>query len=119
MQLKFSKQERESLNKIHLLSGRSYEDVRDVYEGFLYSAILSYLEKEPFILPFFGEMDIHYIKDIITKEGREAEIDVDFQPSKFLKRIIGQIEDNEESDLEKMLKDQIYEVFNEMLDENS
>lgn len=117
MQLKFSKQEREALHRIHLLSGRSYEEVREVYEGFLYSIVLSYLEKEPICFPFFGDMEIRFLKDSITENGREAELDISFQPSKLLKRIIGQIEDREETDLEKILKAKIHESLNDLLDE--
>jgi hypothetical protein len=117
MQFRFSKQEKDALHRIHLLSGKSYEDVREVYEGFLYSIVLSCLEKEPIYLPFFGEMEIRYIRDSITDDGREAELDITFSPNKFLKRIVGQIEDREESDLERFLKDKIRENLDDLLDE--
>ncbi len=116
MQFKFSKEEKDVFHKIHLLSGRSYEEVREVYEGFLYSMALAYLEKEPIYFPFFGEVEIRFIKDNITEDGRKAELDVTFTPNDFLKRVIGQIEDKEESDVEKILKDKIHESLNDLLD---
>ena len=115
MQYRFSKSEREILHRIHLLSGKSYEEVRDVFEGMLYLSVLSYLEKEPVVIPFFGEFDIKYVRDTVTKGGREAELDVDFTPNKFLKRTIGQIEDKDESDMEKMLKDKIHTIISDLL----
>lgn len=115
MQLRFSREEKDLLHKIHLLSGRSYEEVKDVFEGFLYLSVLSYLEKDPVLIPFFGEFDIRYIRDAVTKEGREAELDITFEPNQFLKRVIGQIEDKDESDLEKMLKTKIHTILEDLL----
>jgi len=117
MKLKLSKAEKEVFQKIHLLSGRSYEDVKEVMEGFIYLGVLSYLEREPITIPFFGALTIDYIKDIITQNGREAELDFQFQPSLFLARTIGQIEDEDESDLEKLLKDKIHSSLEDMMKE--
>lgn len=116
--MKFLKQEREVIHKIHLLSGRSYEEVKDVYEGFLYSIVLSYLEKEPIYFPLFGEIDIHFIKDKMTKGGREAELEIIIQPHEMLKRIIGQIEDGDETDLEIILKNKINKTLEVLLEED-
>lgn len=116
MQFRFSKEEKDVFHKIHLLSGRSYEEVREVYEGFLYSIVLAYLEKEPIYFPFFGEMEIRFLRDIIIADGRQADLDIKFKPNDFLKRVIGQIEDKEESDIEKILKDKIHESLNDLLD---
>lgn len=117
--MKFLKQDKEVLHRIHLLSGRSYEEVREVYEGFLYSIILSYLEKEPIYIPLFGNVDIHFTKDVLTRFGREAELEITIEPSYTLKRIIGQIEDGEETDLEVILKDRIKKVLDEIVDESN
>lgn len=117
MKLKFSKSERELIHKIHLLSGKSYEDVREVFEGFISLGILSYIEKEPITLPFFGDLSIKYLRDRVTQNGREAELDFSFEPNKFLTRNIGQIEDKEESDLEKILKDKIHSSLELMMSE--
>ncbi len=105
--LKFSKQEKEIFHKVHLLSGKSYDDVREVFEGFLYLSLLSYLEKTSIVLPHFGEINISYKGDKLQKDGREAILETDFVPSNILKRTIGQIEDKEESDLEKVLMEKI------------
>lgn len=117
MKLKLSKNEREVFQKVHLLSGKSYEEVKEVMEGFIYLGVLSYLEKEPVVIPFFGELSIDFIKDIVVQEGREAELDFQFEPSKFLARTIGQIEDKDESDLEKMLKGKIHSSLEELMNE--
>ena len=116
MQFKLSKEEKDAFNKIHLLSGHSYKEVREVYEGFLYSVVLSYLEKEPMFLPFFGEIKIDFLKDTVVDKGRQADISVSVEPSDFLKRVIGQVEDREESDIEKILKDKIHESLDDLLE---
>lgn len=113
--VKFSKEERDFLHKVHLLSGKSYENTKAVFEGMLYLYILSFLEKEPIMIPFLGEFNIKYIKDVLSAEGRDSEVQVDFEPNVFLRRVIGQIEDQEETDVEKMLKERIHDLFNDML----
>lgn len=113
--LKLYKKEKEAIHKIHLLTGKSVEDVRDVYEGILFMVLLAYLEKEPVYFPFFGEIELKYLQDRITQKGRVAEIDIDFSPNEFLLRIIGQIEDRDESDIEKILKERIHTILKNML----
>lgn len=113
--LKIYKKEKEVIHKIHLLTGKPFNDVKDVFEGILYMMLLAYLEKEPVYLPFFGEFELKYLKDRYTQNGRVAEIDIDFSPNKFLLRTIGQIEDKEESDLEKFLKNKIHSILKDML----
>ena len=113
--LKLYKKEKEVVHKVHLLTGKPYEDVKEVFEGILYMVLLSYLEKEPIYFPFFGDMEIKYLKDKYTQNGRVAEIDIDFSPNDFLLRVIGQIEDKEESDLEKFLKGKIHTILKSML----
>lgn len=117
MKLRLSKKERDTFHKIHLLSGKSYEDVRDVYEGFLYSIVLAYLEKEPIYFPYFGEINIQFIKDKLTRQGKEAELEISIQPSDILKRVIGQIEDGDETDLETILKERIEKILIDVLEE--
>jgi hypothetical protein len=115
MQIKFTKREKEIFHKIQLLSGKPYDDVRSVFEGFLYYSVLSYLEKEPIIFPYFGEIKIKYVKDIVTKRGREAVLETSFEESDLLKRTIGQIEDKEESDLEVALKEKINKEIEKLI----
>jgi len=115
MKLKFSNVEKEVIQKIHLLSGRPYDEVKDVFEGFVFLGILSYLEKEPVTIPFFGDLTVSYLKDRVTEKGLEAELDFSFEPNKFLIRSIGQIEDEDISDAEKLLKDRIHKSLEDMM----
>lgn len=103
--IKFSKKEKEIVHRLHLLTGKPFNEVKDFYEGLLLNFVISYLDKEPVSIPLFGEIYFHYHGDEITSKGRKAKIDIDFTPSDLLIRVIGQIEDGEESDLEKALKE--------------
>ncbi len=115
-ELKFYKKEKEVIHKVHLLTGKSENEIKEVFEGILYMILLSYMEKEPIYIPFLGEIDLKYLKDKYTQEGRIANIDIDFSPHKFLLRTIGQIEDKEESDLEKYLKNKIHSILKNTLE---
>lgn len=113
--LKFSKKEKEAVHRLHLLTGKPHHEVREFYEGILLDFLLRYLEKEPAYMPLFGEIYFHYLGDEVSPKGRKAKIDIDFSPSEFLVRTIGQIEDGEESDLEVHLKDRIHRALEERL----
>lgn len=115
MQLKLTKDDKELFNRVHLLSGQSYDEVRSVYEGFVYSIILSYLEDNSISLPFIGEMKVSFIKDNLTEKGRQAEVSINVEPNDFIKKIVGQIEDNEETYIEDILKDKIYDSLKYIL----
>lgn len=114
--IKFSKKEKEAEHRLHLLTGKPSQDVREFYEGLLLDFLLRYLEKEPAYIPLFGEIYFHYLGDEVTAKGRRAKIDIDFIPSDFLVRIIGQTEDGEESDLEAHLKERIHKALEERIE---
>jgi hypothetical protein len=116
--IKFSKKEKETIHRLHLLTGKSFGDIKDFYEGLLLNFVISYLDKEPIDIPLFGEIFFHYLGDEVTNKGRKAKIDIDFTPNDFLLRVIGQIEDGEESDLEKSLKEKIKKSLEKHLENN-
>jgi hypothetical protein len=116
LKIKLSKKEKEILHKVHLLTGKPYEDVKEIIEGFLKLGVLSCLEKEPVVFPLFGELDITYKGDKIVPQGKEAILETVFEPSPLLKRSIGQMKDGDESDLEKMLLGSIKESIQKYLE---
>lgn len=115
--IKFSKKEKDAVHRLHLLTGKSYQEVREFYEGLLLDFILRYLEKEPVTIPLFGDIFFHYMGDEYSSKGRRAKIDIDFIPEDFLIRVIGQVEDGDESDLEKHLKEKIRKSIEETISE--
>ena len=114
--LKFSKQERDVIQRVHLLMGVPIDEVQKVFEGILYSMLISYTEKEPFYIPLLGELMLRYRGDTHTKQGLVAEVSAEFSPAEFMVHTIGQIEDGTISDLEVALKQSIAEMFSESIE---
>jgi hypothetical protein len=115
--IKFSKSEKESINRLHLITGKPLHEVREFYEGLLIDFMISYMDKSPVKIPLFGEIIFKYLGDEVTKKGRRAKIDIDFIPDSFLLRTIGQIEDGDESDLEIHLREKIRKSITSSLED--
>lgn len=109
--MKFTKEEKDIIHRVHLLSGRSYDEVNDIFESLCLCAVLAFLEKEPIDIPLFGRMEVTYKGDKLTEKGMEAQLDIKVTPSPELKRVIGQIEDEVESDIEKSLQSKIKNIL--------
>jgi len=109
--------EKTALNSIRLLFGKSSNDVRELFESIGIYAILNYIKGEKLVIPFIGELDISYVGDDITEKGRVAKLKVNFTPSPFIVRNIGQIKDGEPTDAEKILMSRFQGVFKERLKE--
>lgn len=115
--IKFSKKEKEIVHRLHLLSGKNFEEIRTFFEYLVVDFALAYLEKKPLSIPLFGDIFINYLGDEILSKGRKAKIDIDFIPDDFFVKIIGQIEDGEESDLERHLKEKIKKTLESHLND--
>lgn len=111
MPMKFTKEEKDIIHRVHLLSGRSYDEVNEIFESLCLCAVLAFLEKEPIDIPLFGKMEVSYVGDSVTDKGLEAKLDIKVTPSPALKRVIGQIEDEVESDIEKSLQSKIKNIL--------
>lgn len=109
--MRFTKDEKDIINRVHLLSGKSYKEIEEVFESLCLCSVLAYLEKEPIDIPLFGKMSVSYKGDSITNKGKEAQLEVSVTPSPTLKRVIGQIEDEVESDLEVSLRGKIKSIL--------
>ena len=108
---KFSPEEKDLIYRVHLLSGKSMSDITEMFESFCLCAVLSCLEDESFHVPMFGEFKVNYDGEEITALGKEAKVSVDVTPNKYLRKVIGQIHDNEESDIEKSFELKIKNVL--------
>ena len=109
--------EKTALNSIRLLFGKNSHDVKELFESIGIQAVLNYVKGEKLINPFIGEVDISYDGDEITEKGRVAKLKTSFIPSPFLIRNIGQIQDEEATDAEKILMSRFQAVFRERLKE--
>lgn len=112
--MRYSKAEQDTIQKIHVLSGESQETVRKVVNAMCMTMVLACMEREPFEVPLLGKTTLKYTGDRVTKEGRVAEITVTVEPSAELEHIVGQIEDGQECDLEKELKNEISKLVSNL-----
>lgn len=115
--VKFSPEERDILHRVHLISGKPMNEITDMFEALSVVCVMAYLEKEAIVLPLFGKIDIEYKGDKLLESGlKEANLNIQITPGKFLKKVIGQIEDGDESEIEKILKGKIDKVLKNMLE---
>jgi hypothetical protein len=110
-------EEKTALNSIRLLFGKNSHDVKELFESIGIQAVLAYVKGEKLVIPFIGEINISYSGDVMTEKGRVATLDTTFTPSPFLIRNIGQIQDKEPTDAEKILINRFQSVFKERIKE--
>lgn len=115
--MKFSKEDKSTIQRLHLLSGLPYEECKELCKYFSVMMALDYMEGHPTHIPFIGDIDIEYLGDTIKKQGKEAILSITLEPEPGLRRIIGQIEDGEETELHKILKRDIKRYFERFEDE--
>lgn len=94
------KEDRKFLKEIQLLSGLSYENTLAFFIGFIDYITLCQAYKKPVAIPLIGELTLTYEGDIQKKSGKEALVSAAFNPSDFLKRLVGQIQDGTITDVE-------------------
>jgi len=111
-------EEKTALNSTRVLFGKNSHDTKDFFESIGIQAVLNYVKGEKIIIPFIGEIDLIYDGDEMTEKGRVAKLNANFTPSPFLIRNIGQIQDEEPTDAEKILMGRFQSVFKERLRDN-
>jgi len=109
--------EKTALNSTRLIFGKNTHDVKEFFESVGIQAVLNYAKGEKIIIPFIGELEISYDGDEITDKGRIAKLKTVFTPSAFLIRNVGQIQDKESTDAEKILMGRFQNVFKERINE--
>ena len=111
---KFSQEEKDLIYRVHLLSGKSMSDITEMFESFCLCTVLSCLENESVHIPMLGELKMSYDGEDISALGKEARVSIEVTPNKYIKKVIGQIHDNEESDIEKSFELKIKNVLKSM-----
>jgi hypothetical protein len=108
--------EKTALNSTRLLFGKNSHDTREFFESIGIQAVLNYVKGEKIVIPFIGELEVSYDGDEMTGKGRVAKLKTQFTPSPFLTRNIGQIQDRESTDAEKILMNRFRSVFKERIE---
>lgn len=104
-------EEKEAMRVLQLLFGRPANEVNDLFESIGISAVLSYVKGESIVIPCIGKIKLVYGGDSLTAKGKEAQLQCEFTPSPFLIRNVGQVEDGEETEIERILANRFKPVF--------
>jgi len=112
MYLPKTQEDREGMIALQSLSQKvTMEQTISILESILVWSILSYLDGEPFHVPYMGNLRIDYKGEEIIDGEKEAILNISIQPTSLLKRIVGQIEDNKNTDIDSAFIEKIlYEI---------
>jgi len=114
--LKLTTDENYTIEKISLLSGVSKENTRAVFENLLNLIVINHTNGESTYVPFMGEINLIYRGNDYHGFYKKAIIESDFSPSEEIIRNIGQIEDGEETDIEKVFQKKLQNSLSEKLE---
>ncbi len=108
--------EKDTIEKIRLFSnGLTYEQCKIFFETLITYLTFNFENNKETIIPYLGMIELIYDGDSITEKGREAKVSLKFEPNDNIKKIIGEIVDNEEdNEIEKKL---IYEDMKQKMEE--
>lgn len=115
--MKLNNEGKDTVERLHLLSGLGKEDSRNFFESLLTLIILDYLEGEETYLPFIGRVKVHYKGDRYEGDVKRAILDIDFQPDDMLIKNIGQIEDGDSSDIEEVFEKRLRNALSERIEQ--
>ncbi len=105
--MKLTEKSKETIEQVHLLSGRSQDDVKLFFTTLVQLLTLNYLEGKGCAIPYIGQLKVVYEGEVIRSKGKEAKLGVKFDPDASLLRIVGQIADGVETDIEADLSKSI------------
>ncbi len=105
--MKLLEEGRDTIEKLHLISGLPLKDTRMLFESLITLMMLDYMEGHDTYLPHIGRFYYKYEGDDVTNRGKEAKVSLEYEADKNLLNIIGTAIDGEETMIEKTLKDQI------------
>lgn len=105
--MKINERNKDTIEKIHLLTGETKGAVRQFFESLIFILTVDYINNESTNIPFFGEITIKNMGDTLEKGGKRVNLVIEFDPEDIFQTNVGQIEDGEQSELEKVLRNRI------------
>lgn len=113
--MKLSNKGKETIERLNLLSGVGKENTRNFFESLLTLITVDYLDGESTYLPFIGNVSITYKGDRYEGDVKKAILELDIEPDDVLTKNIGQIQDGDEPDIEKIFEKRLQNALNEKL----
>ena len=115
--MQLSDKAKETIEKIHLISGEKKEDTKSFFEALGIYIILNYYGQDEIYLPYIGKLRFNYLGDELIQNSKQAKVDLEFEPDSFLLKNIGQIEDDDIPDVVKLFQSRIQSTLGEYLGE--
>lgn len=75
------------------ISGETIDQIDAILKSLMFYTLMQYSEGEMIRLPYFGAFKIIYKGDVVTEEGRVADLETLYFPSNDVKLNIGMLED--------------------------
>ena len=126
--MKLNSDEKTTIELIRNLSKQNTSDINNYFKGLMLCTLMNFSENEPTYIPYFGKLEIEYLGDKHTTNGRIADLNLKFTPSDVLVRNLGQLVDikNPNCDMtitqvdciKDIMKD-ITNKLNEIMDKNN
>ncbi len=116
--MQLSEKAKETIEKIHLISGTKKEDTKNLFEALGIYIILNYYGQEEIYLPYVGKLRFNYLGDDLVQNSKRAKVELEFEPDNFLLKNIGQIEDDDIPDVVKLFQSRIQATLGEYLGED-
>ena len=113
--MRFSRNSKETIDKISLISGIKKDVIKEVFESLGILIILNYSNNEDIEIPLLGKCKIEYIGENYDNGLKEAVVNGKVSFNDFIIRNIGQVHDQEETDVEKLLENKIHSALGEYL----
>ncbi len=91
--MKLSKKEQDVIEYLRNISDQNSERIHSILQALMKLALMEYAENHVLTIPYFGSLMIRNQGDVKTEKGMEADLQIFFSPSDFLKQNIGFYED--------------------------
>lgn len=115
MSLKLSEFERNLIQEISTLSGHQPALVREIMEFVFLRQAEEYYESNVISIPFMGKVEVKYMGDTYVSGGKLANIETLFHPSNLLKKIVGEVEDENSGVIEDLVTSKIKDAMQNIL----
>lgn len=94
-------QDEDFIREVHLYSGVPEADVLSVFEAVMIKVYMDLKEGKKLYYPYFGEFKVNHDGDELTNMGKEAKVSMFYSLHPQMKRLVGQISDEEKTGITK------------------
>lgn len=102
---------KDSIDKIHLMSGESKQTVRSFFEYLAVLLVLNHTEGESTNIPFLGTVSIENKGLKIKDSTKGIDIDIKIQPDLELLKMLQQSTEGDMSEIEKLFMTRIRDAL--------